>query len=884
MRVFKENQKNKDKIKKAKPSKTVKEKNNTNSKEKKKISIPNFKLLAHLKKFEQKADIYQPETPKSRDFSIDILRGSAIILMLITHINVFFGADQKSFWDFFTYWGATLCFSVFLYCFSYVHGLKLTYERFKIKKTVIRIISLLLVYYFTAISAYFFTNKSITFENIVGIIAFIIVPGFTEFILAFVLYEILILALYKPIEKVMRFSAWLLPLIGLLISIASFFAFKIDLGDSTLNLFKSLFVGHEGINRFGVFSYFIIFTTGLSLGYRFNNPENRSIKIGKINIDWFLILGVMSIITTLILEKFGLSSWFRFPPSATFILRGFSYIFISIPLINFISKDDDITNFLKFIGKYSLFFFFINIYLTLGLSMIINNKLFSNLQMFFIHFGLISLSIMILRSYNFIKRFIKDFIDNKELDNSQNEFNTRRIYIFEIFSFISIFISLYILFFLPGTQKVEANNTNYHNNSLEYTSNICANFEQDKDKIIDQININRKWYLKGSEINDTEQIATISVKFSEIGEKYNIAGYSTNIIIEINSKFYHLSPDYNSISSEGIYTQYTTNFSVKDFEINTYPTNIKIITPCEEIIVNGPDIYISYPLYLTWTHDWEGLDVEQRYLDDLNNLSARYSLPMSHFFNPFIYIYLSPYRAQYLTDWVKNRYINNDDSIGLHIHMYPSLVHASGVEPKIDPVKWGTSLPEGYDVLVTNYNTAEMEQILNWSKNQFTAYGLPTPTTYRSGGWFVNTETLRALENTGFVLDSSGRTATAFGYYYIQSPWNLAPDAQPFKPNIYNQNSGESPTFNIWEFPNNGADTYWYTSEELITRFDQNYNKHPLTSKKVYVILSHPHWFDIDRQKFENLMNYIETFTYKSDRGPVVYVNLDDAYNYYTQP
>ena len=108
--------------------------------------------------------------------------------------------------------------------------------------------------------------------------------------------------------------------------------------------------------------------------------------------------------------------------------------------------------------------------------------------------------------------------------------------------------------------------------------------------------------------------------------------------------------------------------------------------------------------------------------------------------------------------------------------------------------------------------------------------------------------------------------------------WDLSSTTQPYKPNIYNENSADAPTFNIWEFPNNGGDSWAYSDAQMIQRFNDNYNGKALSSKKMMNYISHPHWFNVDKPKLENLFSYINENTNRDDKGPVIYVTLDQAY------
>jgi hypothetical protein len=79
----------------------------------------------------------------------------------------------------------------------------------------------------------------------------------------------------------------------------------------------------------------------------------------------------------------------------------------------------------------------------------------------------------------------------------------------------------------------------------------------------------------------------------------------------------------------------------------------------------------------------------------------------------------------------------------------------------------------------------------------------------------------------------------------------------------------------LWEFPNNGGDSWAYSADDMISRFKDNYNGGISDSTKVVTYLSHPHWFNIDEPKINKVLDHVDKFGIVEDRGPVVYRTLD---------
>ncbi|MFS8131173.1 MAG: acyltransferase family protein [Candidatus Dojkabacteria bacterium] len=301
-------------------------------------------------------------------------------------------------------------------------------------------------------------------------------------------------------------------------------------------------------------------------------------------------------------------------------------------------------------------------------------------------------------------------------------------------------------------------------------------------------------------------------------------------------------------------------------------------------------IKISYPLYVTWSFDWDGWGVSDFGLSEINYVANRYSMPIVQLFNPRIFVkdqtsfpqdVVTPERADYLTQWVKNRQTQYGDEIGMHLHMFADMVSEAGVTPRP-----GRVVGAMYgDAITSDFTQSELEKIMAWGFDKFKEHDLPKPITYRTGGWFSSPSVLAAAQNAGFLIDSSGRTGGRINptlSYSTELPWTLQPTTTPYLPSVGDINKWEDPRLNIWEFPDNGADSYWFSAEDLITRFQQNMPGASgiLTHPQVLTYLTHPHWFTIiDEPKVKTLFDYTSRYKYDANNGPVLYTTLEKAYN-----
>lgn len=359
-------------------------------------------------------------------------------------------------------------------------------------------------------------------------------------------------------------------------------------------------------------------------------------------------------------------------------------------------------------------------------------------------------------------------------------------------------------------------------------------------------------------------------------------------------------PDHNQIQSVTVATgtgrswplhndnnRWTGPIDFSGLEPGTYTLSASFTYGNTRYTTKTTPLYLTYPLFIAWTTDWEGYDVPDPNLDRLAGLAADFNLPLTHMFNPRIYSdsAFSSERADFLTAWVIKRRDNFGDEIGLHLHMFPDYVAAAGLIPKLEPV-WGGGVSTGYDILTTAYSDKEMVKLLAYAKKLFDSHGLGVPVSFRAGAWFANLDTLNALQTEGFLIDTSGRTKYTFGTNHVAGFWDLSPTTRPYFPSLVNQNSSEpSPNFTLLEIPNNGADDYAFSEKEMYARFQANFTGVPLTAFQQITYLTHPQWLNEARAGANRqLFSQINRYRYQDDRGPVVFVTLKTIYDRWVKP
>ena len=414
----------------------------------------------------------------------------------------------------------------------------------------------------------------------------------------------------------------------------------------------------------------------------------------------------------------------------------------------------------------------------------------------------------------------------------------------------------YFLYYGNKTQQQTAVKT--------FTTASKANSTFDiEEKTLVNITISKTWILKENSLKNLQVNLESSINFKE-SKLYGVINEvkEKEVEVKVTNSIIELDVSTFKIGENSIYLYFT-----KDSKI--YKSNTISF------------IYTA-PVYVAWTMDWEGTAPEQKNIDSLSNLADEYVVPITHFFNPRLYIYLrtTDVRRKEVTDYMVQR-INGGDDIALHMHMQHDMVEEAGVKAKYNEKSWDNGV-SGYDTPTTAYNYDEMKKIIAWGKKtleekfmKFSNYKLPRLQGYRTGGWFANEDTLRAIQDNGFDYDSSGRVAFEIGQNKFKQTWDLFNISQPYTPSIADQNNPSTSNLNLLEVPNNGADSYWSSAKEMAANFYANYSPGDfISSDKLVVYLSHPDWFDIDSPKLRELFKELGKFRNDRDLGPVKFVTI----------
>ncbi len=861
-----------------------------------------------MRKLKKNNIILKSASKSKRIAYIDFLRGLAIFLMLVTHINGFFLFNNEKPLDYITYFGATVCFVIFLFCFGFGYGIKLGKDKsVSFKKHIKRSAILLSVYYFSAFVMELFLSNGLDWASIQRILILAHQPEYTQFLLTFFIYAVLTAIVYEPLRRLLKGSKKRTFVLLIMMQLLSFILYAVsynlasyDISIAGSDTVQSIFIGKRGVSTFAILPYLPVFVYGLIWG--FVVPSKKLARRYEKVLVWTVFISTSSLY--ILMKLLGLSRWERWPPSILYLLLGIATISGVISLKKYIRRLGPVSSYLSFLGRNSLSIFVLNVVLIGFAAWMVSFRKYNSEMTFFINFFIIASISFTVYLWNLIISTLRA--------HKRKKFISRLILLCTIIFLIAMVASMSLLASRhPEFNMYSIRERIYPDVVPQDSCDYILGYPDDMIKT----HVDREWILID---NESYYNQTVTAIFDQRYEHYLGEWELINMSYMIpGTKISGQLERVDDQPSKDHY--YLAEIDLVDVMPGKYEFWITANMPCDVVKVTTEYFYISYPLYVAWTHDWEGVDVEQRHLNDMELLSQKYGVPMSHYFNPYIYVpgVMSQTRAQYLTDWVIRRRDEHGDSIGLHLHMYPKLieemlrptevrtvvrrevqeedeegnivtniVEEEQVETLFDvrySPKWGGYRGMGEDIPVSAYNYDELVYIFNWSVEMFQEKRLGKPAGFRAGGWFADMNTLRALQDTGFLYDTSGRTFAYRGTNKMRLQWDLKETTQPYQPNVNDQNSSAPPNIRLWEIPNNGADSWVYSGEQMINRVSVNWDGSYLLEKKIVVYLSHPHWFYADKPKMEAVFSHLSQYNNSKDGGPVVYINMDQAYNIWAE-
>lgn len=301
-----------------------------------------------------------------RDRSLDFLRGTAIFFMISTHaIGVFYNGNNPII-EWISWWGGTVCFTIFLFVFAAVYGLKLHKGTLDTKHELKRALLILGAYYFIALWVYVFgvwkfgpVDQSF-WRDIRSIFQLEKLIYFTEFVIAFVGYIVFIALLQRPLLILLK-----RPLLGIVAGLGGYgissFLYSLSWDHGLVGIVKEHLVGNGDIHSFPLLAYLPVVMLGLLWGYWLRQEgfdRWRRAKQGGL-----VLLGIW-----VVLHSTGWIPPDRFPPTLLFLSYGLAFCFIALAIFNLLEKIRWIERPLFFVGKHAFSFYFLHILIMIPLG------------------------------------------------------------------------------------------------------------------------------------------------------------------------------------------------------------------------------------------------------------------------------------------------------------------------------------------------------------------------------------------------------------------------------------------------------------------------------------------------------------------------------------
>lgn len=271
-----------------------------------------------------------------RSIKIDVLRGLAVMGMVIAHALFFFHDKSNSTFVFTEKILNTTVFTIFVFvagqslskwldAHAHDHFRKLFFLSLK------RSFIFYLAYATLAVAAIITTTARSS--DIINALTLSSPPNFTEYIHFFIVLNVLVPFLY-PLFRLIRTSMLLTFVIGAFFFLLGVTIHEIEVPSALLGV-KALFAGDESLLRFPVLFYMPVVLWGI--WWQHDMDHNKQNKVHTTKHFWLIGGVIVSTIVGVILTRFFniplLNPNVRWPPSITFLTMGMSVAAIGLFLM-----------------------------------------------------------------------------------------------------------------------------------------------------------------------------------------------------------------------------------------------------------------------------------------------------------------------------------------------------------------------------------------------------------------------------------------------------------------------------------------------------------------------------------------------------------------------
>ncbi|MFT3693423.1 MAG: hypothetical protein QM831_09815 [Kofleriaceae bacterium] len=299
----------------------------------------------------------------------------------------------------------------------------------------------------------------------------------------------------------------------------------------------------------------------------------------------------------------------------------------------------------------------------------------------------------------------------------------------------------------------------------------------------------------------------------------------------------------------------------------------------------------SAPYYVLVSTDYDFSDPGDNSTTFMDQLHTDHpDLVITHFWAPYTYTdpAVTEDRRNTLTAWIKNERDTYGDEIGLHIHPYCNFVEDAGitcVTNNSDVYPEGDTT--GYTTILASYDRPTLGTLLQHAKDLFSQRGLNVPVTFRAGGWTADLSSLQAMNDQGFVADTSALNWARIEewkgrviYDWTMAHWAPIGDtSQPYYPSDTDADtSAPGSDMAMLEVPDNGAMVDYVSYAEMLDIFNANWDGTPLAKSPVMMMGFHPST-ELPQQYMSRASAFLklaDMHLASTGLGPVVYITLSD--------
>ncbi len=785
-----------------------------------------------------------------RSLRIDVLRGIAVIGMVIAHALFFFHDKTNPFLTPLESLLNTTVFTLFVFVFgmslskwldTHAHDHTKSITAYALK----RALAIYMVYVLTATVAQL-TSKPGQF-SLINVITLQTPPNFTEYMPLFIIF-VLLIPLIRPLLRASRDSIFVTFLVGAVSYYVGVTLYDLTVPDVFLPM-KSLFAGDETLLRFPVLFYFPVLLWGLWWQY---DSDHRTQNASHTFRHTMLFIGsimatVVGILATRVLNIPILNPDIRWPPSVTFLTTGMSLagaLLLIAPSLR--TTGTAIKRVLSYFGRDAL-------------------EIWTNhLLLLFLYRQFVSVTsgnMFVVGAFILILIILTVFVSSLTIiNNIRFPFTITTVGRTRLRKRHIVIAGVALLLFMWST---------YMSGGSPYGSTLRVPALTIEPKIpptaTAELSASHTWYVKRNPVPQSVEL-TLTVK-----DKEQMLQVAPDLVqIKANNE----SVDFVGVAAMDGTIHFTK--PVADMNPGVYAFSAVIDNGGNTITTPSITVFVSEPLLVSWTFDWEGWDAPNEVMTSINGLAVKYpTVRFTHFISPRTFLpgVLTPIRANEITAFLNERSTKGDE-IAMHAHMHFDLVRAAGIATR-SAHPWGLMTQDGYDAPTTEYSPSEFRQIIEFGLAIASQSGLPKMKGYRAGGWFLNTAQLNELNALGFTYDSSGRDRPATGAFRT-TPWNLPIGAQPYYPSKTDQNVPSTDTTGILEIPSNGLSTYDQTPEMIIGRISSVYQGGILDRPKALVFVSHPQFYTKEFMKIPDVLTRIMTMAQVTELGPAVFVTTGE--------